>query len=201
MSAKPHAPACDRNRDPILAVLREAFRTATTVLEIGSGTGQHAVYFGAALPHVHWLATDLPQHHAGMRLWLDEAALPNVSGPLALDVGSDVWPVPQVDGMFTANTLHIMGWDGVEALFRGVGRHLQPGGVLAIYGPFNYEGRYTAPSNAAFDASLRARDPASGLRDFEAVAALAAAQGLFLVEDVSMPANNRMLVWRRGAAA
>ncbi len=197
MSTKPYAESCEQNRDPILAVLREAFAERRRVLEIGSGTGQHAVYFGAALPHLVWQTADLPMHHAGIRMWLDEAALPNVLPPLALDVSRDDWHGGRYDAVFSANTLHIVGRPEVEGFFRGIGAVLEPGGVLAVYGPFNYGGAFTSESNARFDAWLKARDPASGVRDFEALDALARAEGLVLADDVTMPANNRMLLWGR----
>ena len=193
---KPFAQACERNREPILEVLREAFAEARVALEIGSGTGQHAVYFGAALPQLRWLTSELPQNHAGIRAWLDEAGLDNVEPPLTLDIGADRWPVDLVDAVFSANVLHIVAWPLVERLFAGVERHLRPSGVLAVYGPFNYGGSYTSESNAQFDVWLKARDPASGIRDFAAVDALAQRHGLALVADHAMPANNRMLVWR-----
>lgn len=199
---KPYSEACERNRGPILEVLRVAFADARDVLEIGSGTGQHAVYFARHLPHLVWHTSDIAEHHAGINAWIAEAALSNVRLPLALDVREDCWPVAAasgVDGVFSANTLHIMAWDAVEAFFRGVARVLKPGGVLAIYGPFNYGGRFTSPSNAQFDAMLRARGEGSALRDFEAVDALARDTGLALVRDAVMPANNRTLVWRRAA--
>lgn len=194
---KPYAESCDQNRDPILAVLREVFADRGYVLEIGSGTGQHAVFFGAALPHLRWQTGDMPLHHAGIRLWLDEAALPNVLPPIALDVNHAQWRTGRYDGVFSANTLHIMSWPEVEKCFDGIADVLEPGGVLAIYGPFNYDGAFTSDSNARFDAWLKARDPASGVRDFEAVDALARARGLRLEKDFAMPANNRTLVWRR----
>jgi len=197
MAHKPWSEACERNRGPILEVLREAFASATRVLEVGSGTGQHAVHFAAALPHLHWQPTDRPEYLAGIAAWRDEAALPNLREPLVLDVDDAQWPVSACDGLFSANTLHIMGWPSVENFFRGAGRVLQPGGVLAVYGPFRYDGRHTAPSNAQFDAFLRGRDLQGGIRDFEAVNALAAAAGLVFVADHAMPANNRVLLWRR----
>lgn len=197
MNDKPFAESCVQNREPILAVLREVFADRRQVLEIGSGTGQHAVYFGAALPHLVWQTADVPPHHAGIRAWLTEAALPNVVPPLALDVCQRAWRGGRYDAVFSANTLHIMGWPEVECFFAGVGEVLEPGGVLAVYGPFNYDGAFTSASNARFDAWLKARDPASGVRDFEAVDALARAQGLVLQQDIAMPANNRTLVWRR----
>lgn len=178
-------------------MLREVFADRRRVLEIGSGTGQHAVHFAASLPHLVWQTADLAVHHTGMRMWLDEAALPNVLPPLALDVRRDDWHGGRYDAVFSANTLHIMGWPEVEGFFRGVGAVLEPAGVLAVYGPFNYGGAFTAESNARFDAWLKARDPASGVRDFEAVDALARGVGLVLADDVPMPANNRTLVWRR----
>jgi cyclopropane fatty-acyl-phospholipid synthase-like methyltransferase len=194
---KPFAESCVQNREPILAVLREAFADCRQVLEIGSGTGQHAVYFAPALPHLVWQTADVPPHHAGIRLWLEEAALPNVRPPIALEVNDTSWHSGRYDAVFSANTLHIMGWPEVEKFFAGVGQVLEAGGVLAVYGPFNTNGTFTSESNARFDAWLKARDPASGVRDFEAVDALARAQGLMLQQDIAMPANNRTLVWRR----
>ncbi|MGK2952254.1 MAG: DUF938 domain-containing protein [Thiobacillus sp.] len=198
MPDKPFAESCVQNREPILAVLREWFADRRRVLEIGSGTGQHAVYFAPELPHLVWQTADVPEHHVGIRAWLDEAALPNVLPPLVLDVTQMAWRSSRYDAVFSANTLHIMGWPAVEHFFAGVGAVLEAGGVLAVYGPFNYNGTFTSDSNARFDAWLKARDPASGVRDFEAVDALARAQGLVLQQDIAMPANNRTLVWRRG---
>jgi len=193
---KPFSESCVQNRDPILAILRPLFADRRHVLEIGSGTGQHAVYFAADLPHLVWQTADVPQHHPGIQAWLEEAALPNVLPPLALDVNDAAWRSGRYDAVFSANTLHIMGWPEVERFFAGVGAVLEAGGILAVYGPFNYGGRYTSESNARFDAWLKARDPASGVRDFEAVEALARSQGLVLQQDIAMPANNRTLVWR-----
>jgi cyclopropane fatty-acyl-phospholipid synthase-like methyltransferase len=194
---KPYSESCEQNREPILAVLREAFADRSHVLEIGSGTGQHAVYFAAGLPHLRWQTADVLAHHSGIHAWLAEAALPNVQPPLELDVNQTHWHSGRYDAVFSANTLHIMGWPEVVRFFEGVGAVLAPGGVLVVYGPFNYNGRFTSDSNARFDAWLKARDPASGVRDFEAVDALARAQGLVLQQDIAMPANNRSLVWQR----
>jgi SAM-dependent methyltransferase len=196
MDAKPFAPACERNRDPILAVLRTHFADRRSVLELGSGTGQHAVHFAAAMPWLAWQCSDVETNLPGIRQWLDEAALPNTPPPIALDV-TGAWPAQRFDAVFTANTLHIVGWPEVEVLFAGVGRVLAGDGVLVVYGPFNYGGAFTSDSNRDFDAWLKARDPCSGVRDFEAVDALAHGIGLRLVEDVAMPANNRCLVWSR----
>jgi SAM-dependent methyltransferase len=167
------------------------------VLEIGSGTGQHAVHFGAALPDLTWQTSDLPANHEGIRAWLDEAALPNVLAPLALDAGSDDWPPGPFDAVYTANTCHIMSWPEVQRMFQGIGRVLAPGGMLCIYGPFNLDGRFTSASNAQFDASLRAQAPHMGLRNQEDVDALARAQQLTPVADLPLPANNKLLAWRR----
>lgn len=199
--AKPFSDACARNRGPILAVLRDVFAHARHVLEIGSGTGQHAVYFARHLPHVMWHTSDLAENHAGIVAWIEDAGLPNVRLPLALDVRDTRWPLDSVDAIFSANTLHIMDETAVAAFFHGAGRVLGAQGVLAVYGPFNYGGAFTSPSNAAFDAMLRARGVGSALRDVEAVDALAKSAGLTLERDAAMPVNNRMLVWRRGQAA
>lgn len=197
---KPYAEACERNRDPILGVLREHFADVRQVLEIGSGTGQHAVYFAQHLPHLNWQTSEVAEHHAGIHAWIADSGLTNVKSPLALDVRQSPWPVDTVDAVFTANTLHIMNYACVEAFFRGVSRVLEAGGVLAVYGPFNYGGQFTSASNAQFDALLRARGVGSALRDFEAVDGLARGAGLTLLQDVAMPANNRTLVWRRTGA-
>lgn len=194
---KPYAESCEQNRDPILAVLREALAERKRVLEIASGTGQHAVYFGAALPHLTWQTSELPANHAGIQAWLDEAGLANVLPPLALDVNAPVWPVAAVDAVFNANTVHIVAWPAVERMFAGIGRVLEAGGLLCLYGPFNYGGAFTSESNARFDVWLKGRDPASGVRDFEALDRLAEAQGMRLARDIEMPANNRTLIWRR----
>lgn len=196
---KPHAPATDRNREPILDVLRERFADRRQVLEIGSGSGQHAVYFAAALPWLRWQASDVAVNLPGIRLWLDEADLPNTPAPVEVDMRSP-WPEISFDAVFSANTLHIMGWPEVQQLFAELGRRMPLGGLFTVYGPFNYGGQFTSDSNARFDASLRAGNPASGLRDFEEVNALAVDAGLVLLEDRAMPANNRCITWQRSAA-
>ena len=190
------SPACERNRDPILAILRDAFADARSVLEIGSGTGQHAVYFAERMPHLSWQTSDLPGNHPSIVAWQLEAALPNVLPPLALDV-SGAWPAGPYDAVFSANTCHIMAWEQVAAMFAGIGRVLRTGGTACIYGPFNYVGKFTSAGNAQFDAALRAQAAHMGIRDAEAVARLAEEQGLTLLADHAMPANNRLLAWRR----
>lgn len=196
--SKQFSPACERNREPILAILREVLADHRHLLEIGSGTGQHAAFFGAQLPKMIWQTSDLPHNHPSIKAWLEDAQLANVLPPLALDVETGPWPGPQFDAVYSANTCHIMSWPQVQAMFDGIGRILQPGGVLCIYGPFNYDGAFTSASNAQFDASLKAQAAHMGIRDFEAMDALARVQGLTLQADHAMPANNRMLVWRRG---
>ncbi len=194
---KQFSPACERNREPILAVLRDVLAPVRRVLEIGSGTGQHAAYFAPALPHLIWQTSDLPGNHASINAWRRETAVPNLPPPLVLDVGGGVWPREKFDAVFTANTCHIMAWEEVQAMFAGIGQVLTDEGLLCIYGPFNYGGRFTSESNARFDASLRLQAAHMGLRDMEEVDRLAQAIGLRLQDDHAMPANNRLLVWRR----
>lgn len=193
---KPFSEACEHNKKPILAVLERLFADVHQVLEVGSGTGQHAVYFADALPHLIWHTSDLPQHHAGIRAWQAEAALPNLKAPIALDVG-DAWPNQRFDAIFSANTAHIMSWPQVEQMFRGSGQTLESGGRLVLYGPFNFGGNYTSESNARFDHWLKEMDPNSGIRNFEDLDKLAGSNGLTFMEEIPMPVNNRILVWSR----
>ncbi len=194
---KPFSEACEQNKAPILEVLRRELGGCRNVLEIGSGTGQHAVHFAHGLPHLRWQTSDLPQTHDGIHAWLDEADLTNVEPPLVLDVAHGPWPAERYDAVFTANTAHIMGWREVRSLFAGLDGVLNPDGLFILYGPVNYSGAYTSASNARFDQWLKARDPRSGIRDFEAMNELATAGGLRLAADYPMPANNRTLIWRR----
>jgi len=193
---KPHADACERNRGPILEVLQRYCADRRSVLEIGSGTGQHAVHFAAALPQLSWQTSDLAASLPGIRQWIEESGLPNLPAPIALDVDGQ-WPAGPFDALFTANTLHIMSWSSVKTLFAALAGVLDADAVLAVYGPFNYDGRFTSPSNAAFDAWLKQRSAHSGIREFADVDALARAAGFALLADCAMPANNRTLVWRR----
>ncbi len=193
---KPFSQACENNKEPILGVLRNTFANASRVVEIGSGTGQHAVFFARHMPWLVWQTTDLPQHHAGIRCWLEQGP-DNALPPLALDVMSDDWPVASMEALFTANTLHIMSWEAVKGFFRGAGERMLAGGMMCVYGPFNYAGAFTSDSNASFDAWLRQRDPLGGIRDFEAVDLLASRAGFRLFADSAMPANNRLLCWQR----
>jgi len=189
--------ACERNQGPILGVLGGEFSASHRVLEIGSGTGQHAVFFAAHLPHLLWQPSELPANLPALAERIRAEGGSNLRAPVILDVRTNPWPVAAADAVFSANTLHIMSWSDVELLFRGVGALLETPGVLCVYGPFRYHGRHTSDSNAEFDAYLRQRDPSSGVRDFEAVDELARAAGLNLSADHAMPANNRTLVWRR----
>ena len=194
---KPFSQACENNKAPILEVLERVFAPCRSVLEIGSGTGQHAVHFAPRLPQLYWQPSDVPENLPGIAQWRAAEPASNLLEPIALDIRARHWGVAPVDGLFTANTLHIMPWSTVQAFFAGLPGVLAPGGVLAVYGPFNYGGEYTSESNARFDQWLKARAPHQGIRAFEAVAELAAGAGLELREDNAMPANNRLLVWRR----
>ncbi len=197
---KPFAESCEINKQPILDVLKVIFTERRRVLEIASGTGQHAVYFGRELPHLIWQTSELLQNHDGIQAWLNEANLPNVLPPLAIDVNDASWPVTSFDAIFNANTVHIISWAEVEVLFAHIARVIEPGGCVCFYGPYNYGGKFTSESNARFDAWLKSRDPKSGVRDFEAVNQLASSHGLSLVNDIEMPINNRILAWHARAA-
>jgi cyclopropane fatty-acyl-phospholipid synthase-like methyltransferase len=198
---KQYSEACEQNKDPILAILRAAFMNARNVLEIGSGTGQHAVYFSEQLPQLRWQTSDLPENHPGIHAWLQEAELKNALAPVALDTRNAAWPqqTPEksYDGLFSANTTHIMDWPAVEGLFAGVGELLESNGRFCLYGPFNYQGAYSSDSNQRFDDCLKARDPASGIRHFEELDSLANENNMALESDHEMPVNNRLLVWRK----
>ena len=198
-TALPRSEAGERNKGPILGTLRNLLTAPGLVLEIGAGTGQHAVHFARHLPHLEWLPTDRGEWLDALRERVRREGPSNLRAPIELDVNSNDWPIESADAVYSANTLHIMAWPEVEAFFRGVGRTLAPRGLLAVYGPFRFEGNYTSASNAEFDAYLRRHDAASGIRDFEAVDALAAAVGLQLAANRAMPANNQLLAWRRSA--
>ena len=192
---KPYSAACDNNRQPILDIIEVLFADCKEVLEIGSGTGQHAVYFAQKLPHLLWHSSDLQENHAGIELWLNDAKLPNTPPPLMLDVTRAHWPELNVEAVFCANTIHIIGWESVKAMIAGVGKLLPNNGLLVLYGPFNYNNAYTSGSNAGFDIWLKQRDPESGIRNFEDVEQLANAANLYIQHDYAMPANNRLLCW------
>jgi SAM-dependent methyltransferase len=196
--SKPCAPATERNRGAIEPVLRQYFADRRKVLEIGSGTGQHAVHFANVFPHLVWQTSDRAENLAGISAWLLEARLPNTPAALHLDVGG-VWPAARFDAAFSANTLHIMSWREVELMFSGLHQVLADDAILVIYGPFNYDGKFTSESNRDFDQALRADAAHRGIRDHAAVNALAKSIGLQPIADLAMPANNRCLVWQRVA--
>jgi cyclopropane fatty-acyl-phospholipid synthase-like methyltransferase len=192
---KPYSESCDQNKYPILEVLKKEFVHAKHVLEIGSGTGQHAVFFGSQFPEIIWQTSDRLEYHAGIQQWLADSRLVNVLPPIELDVALDHWPDQTYDAIFSANTAHIMSAPEVEHMLKGVGKLLTTGGRFCLYGPFNYHGEYTSESNASFDQWLKNRDPLSGIKDIAQLTQWAEQAGLVLVEDYEMPVNNRILVW------
>ncbi|MGZ5030357.1 MAG: DUF938 domain-containing protein [Methylobacter sp.] len=198
MPHKPFSQACENNKEPILQIIRPIFCQPTTVWEIGSGTGQHACYFARHLPHLEWQPTDKSENIPGIRLWQEEAKLANLKPPLALNATDAAWPCRAIDALFTANTLHIMSWDEVQILFNRLTQYLSARALICIYGPFNYNGAYTSDSNAAFDKWLKSQNILSGIRNFEDIMSLSTASGFSLVNDIAMPANNRLLVLQNG---
>jgi cyclopropane fatty-acyl-phospholipid synthase-like methyltransferase len=187
--------SCENNKGPILEVLRPRLADRRALLEIGSGTGQHAAFFAARLPQLVWQTSDVAGNHASIDAWID--GVDNARSPMVLDVDGNDWPVRRYDAAFSANTAHIMHWPTVVHMFHGVSGILEPGGVFALYGPFNYRGEYTSLGNQRFDRTLRVTDPGMGIRDFEAVAELASSAGMTLLADHVMPADNRTLLWER----
>ncbi|MDR0212961.1 MAG: DUF938 domain-containing protein [Comamonas sp.] len=200
-SPLPFSQACENNQGPIFEVLSTAFAHSRHVLEIGSGTGQHSVFLAPRLPHLIWQTSDLDGNHAGIKAWHEAHGANNLRAPLSFDLSASAWPVngesQPFDAVFTSNTCHIVAWSLVQRMFALVGQHLPAGGLFAIYGPFNYDGQFTSQSNQAFDAWLRQRDAASGIRDFEVIKALAQEHGMQLQLDQAMPANNRTLVFHK----
>jgi len=194
---KPYSESCDQNRDAILAILKRLFENKTRILEIGSGTGQHAVYFSQHMPHLIWQCSDQKEYHDGINQWLDEANLKNTLKPIALNVSTDSWPDIDIDAIFSANAVHIMSWENVVDFFKNAGKLLPEKGLLVLYGPFNFNNQYTSESNAHFDHWLKQRDPKSGIRNFEDLDNLAKQAGLKFQENIPMPANNRILSWEK----
>jgi cyclopropane fatty-acyl-phospholipid synthase-like methyltransferase len=201
MTKPPFAGYAARNTAPILEVLRREFRAVSDVLEIGSGTGQHAVAFAAELGHLNWQTSDLEENHAGISAWIEKAGLDNVRAPLALDVRSASLHPGSVDAVFSANTSHIMGIDAVRAMFSLAGDVLRSAGVFCLYGPFRLRDAFNTASNEAFDQSLRERDAAMGIRDIEMLDQFGAHCGLHRQRLYAMPSNNFIAVWRSRAAA
>lgn len=194
---KPFSQSCENNKAPILEVLKPLLKNSKQVLEIGSGTGQHAVHFAAAMPWLEWQCSDQQSYLAGINMWLAEAKLKNTPEPLELNVTQDNWPIEMFDTVFSANTAHIMHWPEVVQFFAGVGERLKPGGQFFLYGPMNYGGKFSSDSNMRFNEWLKADDPNKGIRDFEALDELAIKAKLKLQQDFSMPANNQILQWRK----
>jgi SAM-dependent methyltransferase len=192
------SPAVARNREPILAVLRRVLPPRGTVLEVASGTGEHSAYFAAAFPDLVWQPTDRdPDGLQSIATYQKAAARPNLLPPIALDAAAATWPVTRADAILAINMVHISGWPSTVGLMSGAERLLPPGGVLYLYGPYREGGKSLAPSNAAFDQSLRERNPEWGLRELEDVCQLAALHRLELAERIEMPANNLSLIFRR----
>ena len=194
---KPYSQACENNKVPILNEIRSLFQSCSTVFEIGSGTGQHAVYFAEMMPGLHWHTSDQVENHDGIRQWLEESGLVNIELPINLDVTGNNWPTEKFDAVFTANTCHIMHWHEVIAMFAAVKNILLSNGLFVIYGPFNYDNKFTSESNARFEQWLKSRDPKSGIRNLEDLMLLAGENELELMDDIAMPANNRLLVLKR----
>lgn len=197
MKIKPYADSCDQNRDAILNIIQPLLINSSSVLEIGSGTGQHAVYFSEKLPHLIWNTSDRIDNIKGIKLWLSESDSEKLPQPLPLDIRQAVWPAITFDTVFTANTCHIMSQQSVEIMFDRIGDLLPEDGQLIIYGPFNYNRRYTSASNEQFDQWLKLRDPESSIRNFEDLNDLAKKAGMTLVTDYEMPANNHILHWQK----
>lgn len=195
MEDKPYSQASENNKEPILRVIQPLFENVASVLEVGSGTGQHAVHFASHMPHLTWHTSDLSENHPGINAWIKQANVNNLRPPKVFDV-NEQWPQISVDAVFSANTLHIMSWQSVQRFFQGLASIVNPKALLVIYGPFNYGGNFTSPSNARFEQWLKEVDPQRGIRDFEAVNQLAQDAGLSLLADHEMPANNRLLVWQ-----
>lgn len=202
LMAKGFAPAAERNRAPILSVLHRVLPQSGTVLEIASGTGQHAAFFSSKLHDLVWQPSDpSPDALESIQSWVAEEARSNLKQPLSLDVRNDPWPIERADAVLCINMIHVSPWESTEALFRGASRVLGHGAPLVTYGPYRLHGAHTAPSNAAFDESLRSRNPAWGVRDVDELGALAQRTSFLLDQRFDMPANNMTLVWRRQAPA
>lgn len=199
MSERPHAPATERNRQPILEVLQRELQGDEQVLEIGSGSGQHAVFFAAEMPGLHWQTSDVAENHPGIVAWKDWSGLSNVAAPLELDVAAEPRIEARFDAVFSANTAHIMSIGEVQAMFALVGSVLREAGIFCLYGPFRRGGDFGSDSNARFDASLRSQKSTMGIRDLEALDEFAGDSGMRRSNLYAMPANNMLVVWRKVA--
>jgi len=193
---KQYSAACDQNKDPILKVIKPLLLNTKSLLEVGSGTGQHCVYFAKELPYLTWQASDQAMYLPSVSAWIEDAGLANTPKALELNVDSD-WPDDKYQAIYSANTVHIMSWEMVLNFFKGVGQALEKDGVFILYGPFNYFGQYTSQSNANFDLWLKGNNPLSAIRDFEQLDELAKLHNLILTDDIEMPANNKILAWKK----
>ncbi|MFK5986760.1 MAG: DUF938 domain-containing protein [Pseudomonadota bacterium] len=194
---KPFSESCVQNQGPILEQLQHLCTEPANVLEIGSGTGQHAVHFAKHLPHLNWYTSDRLEYHPGIKLWLDESQLANTHYPIELDVKQTSWADLSIDIIFSANTAHIMSIAEVEVFFSGVGKQLNNHGLFILYGPFNYNGQYTSASNANFDIWLKQQNPHSCIKDFEYLESLAKQANMDFCQQIDMPANNKILCWKK----
>ena len=197
MATKPNAPSAERNKNAILEVIADEFQDYGSILEIGSGTGQHAIFFASQMPWLTWQTSDLPANHAGISAWLQDANLDNVKAPIVLDVEQPLQTNDKFDAVFSANTAHIMSFAAVKCMFKKVGQCLIDGGKFCLYGPFNQNGEFTSESNREFDANLKTQDPAMGIRDLEDLDSFAEEYGLHRAHLYAMPANNMIAVWIR----
>ena len=198
---KPFVQACENNKHAIAEALQSYLRNVRTILEIGSGTGQHIVHFASCFPHITWQASDLKENHAGINAWIRDSKLPNVNSPIEFDLEAVGAPVHNtslraVDAVYSANVVHIIETRLISRLFLRASEVLTETGLVFMYGPFNYEKRFTSEGNRRLDAWLKSQHPDFGIRDFEYVDEIARTHGLSLMDDLTMPANNRLLVWR-----
>ena len=194
---KPFSKYCENNKQPILEVIAQYFTDDGVVLEIGSGTGQHAMYFAEKLPHIYWQTSERSDHIEGVNQWLNAYRKYNLGRPFEIDVKQDKWPIDKVKGIFSANTSHIMRWQSVEKMFQHSGELLLPSHYFCLYGPVNINGEYTSDSNKQFDQFLRSDNPKMGLRNLEDLQELAKTNGLEFVQKHDMPANNFIMVWQK----
>ncbi len=193
----PYSQACENNKQAILEALSPLLHKVSSVLEVGSGTGQHAVHFAANLPHISWQTSDLLQNHAGILAWIEHSGLANIIAPIELDVRNFAWPRAALEAIYCANSIHIMSWESAQMFIVDAVSALGHKGQFVLYGPFNYDGSYTSESNRSFDQWLKIQNPESGIREFEQVDDLMRQGGLELVRDTTMPANNRLIAWRK----
>ena len=194
---KPFSQACENNKAPIFALLAPLLQDKTHLLEIGSGTGQHAAWFAPQLPQLIWQTSDLLENHPGILGWLEDYPAANLRAPIELNVAGAEWPDDSIDAVYTANTAHIMAWHDVEAMFHLVSSGLPPNGVFCLYGPMKYAGEHSSESNRIFDLKLRERAAHRGIREFHEINQLALNSSLILLDDHAMPANNRLLIWQK----